>query len=207
MTAIELLLVEDQRLFRHGLSQLLEAEGRWRVTAAASAEEAQQLLSERSFALMVTDLTLPERDGLWLVSWTSSQFPGMPCVVFTNHRDQAMLARTLETGALGYVLKSSEPTVFIASIESALKGERFQDPSLGAPIVEERPPSLSLFELEMLQLFRRGWSRDQVRKTLKLSPPSFASRLRSIFRKLGVEGLDTALSVAFDRRLLVPDTH
>lgn len=207
---MRILLVEDQGLFRQGLKRLLEAEPCLRVTGEAGrAEEALERLEQSSFDLLMTDLSLPDRDGLWLVRRVAQDHPDLPVVVVSMHQDPRTVQRTLQAGARGYLLKTATAEQLLQAVHCAARGETYLQPELDpkAPLPPDPLPTLSLAEVEVLHFARRGLLPEEVRQRLSLSEPTFQSRVRSICRRLGVDDLTAAVERALEARVLIADEH
>lgn len=200
-------MVEDQILFRSGLKRLLEAElDEVKITETSSARSALEALSEQTFDLVTTDLSLPQYDGLWLIQRLRHDGCRLPILVLTNHKSPRTVSRSLSLGADGYLLKSAEPEQFLVAIESVASGRQYIDSRL-QPDNDEDTPSLSLNAIELLNHLRAGMKPELVRRSLKLSPPTFQSLSRSLCRKLDSENLQQALARALSLGLLVSEKH
>lgn len=204
MTSV--LMVEDQVLIRNGLKLLLEADPQLRVAEADSAEEAMEKLAAEPFQLVTTDLVLPERDGLWLIRRVR-QVGTTPVLALTMQQSEAVIARTFEAGANGYILKTASTEQLRDAVRRVSAGERYLQPGLSEPPGDDSRASLSLGELELLHFHRKGLSEEALRECLRLSAPSYASRVRSLCRKLQAADLAGAVQRALEECLLVGDVH
>ena len=106
MTA-ELLVVDDDAGFRGLLREILAAEG-YSVTVAASVAEAQQAWAKRHFHLMVSDLRLPDGDGIGLLRWTKEQAPEVPVIMITGFGTVSSAVEAMKLGAEDYISKPLE---------------------------------------------------------------------------------------------------
>jgi DNA-binding NarL/FixJ family response regulator len=202
---VKLLVVEDQPLFRSGLKRILEDDSEIEVIALAdSAEMALENLT--GVDVVLTDLSLPLRDGLWLVAHLARSRPDLPVLVITLHREPTMVRSVMEAGARGYVLKTAEPTQLREAVCAVADGKRYIQSGLILSEVTSGP-RLSIAEIEILQLASRGLDLREVRSRLKMSPPSFRSRERSICRKLEADGIAQAIVKARAQSILVSEKH
>jgi DNA-binding NtrC family response regulator len=99
----QILIVEDQESVREALKLALEDE--FRITAVASAEEALQLLQERSFAVAICDIGLPGMSGESLLLAIKASWPSTEVVMVTGLRDVEQAVRCMKSGAYDYVSK------------------------------------------------------------------------------------------------------
>ncbi|QEP43696.1 sigma-54-dependent Fis family transcriptional regulator [Ectothiorhodospiraceae bacterium BW-2] len=92
--------------------------------AAASLEQAFRMLQQQPFHLCLTDMRLPDGDGLELVRYISSELPQLPVAVITAHGNMDCAIEALKAGAFDFVNKPVELKTLKALIESALKLSR-----------------------------------------------------------------------------------
>lgn len=157
----------------------------------------------------MTDLTLPDRDGLWLLRRVRHDHPALPVVVVSMHEGSRTVRAALEAGARGYLLKTATPEQLLEAVRCAAQGQIYVQPELAGQATVETPsqPPLSLADVELLHWCRRGLPVDAIRERLSLSTPSFESRVRSLCRRLQASDLEAAVARAVGESLLIPDDH
>jgi DNA-binding NarL/FixJ family response regulator len=204
---MKLLMVEDQALFRSGLKRYLEAELKdCQITEASTAQDALAALSRERQDLMLTDLSLPLYDGLWLIQRLREDGCELPILVLTLHDRPQTVGRALTLGANGYLLKSTEPDQFLIAVESLLAGGSYVDARL-RPQDDAKLPKLSLTSIELLNHLRAGLEPERIREELKASQPTYQSMTRSLCRKLQIDDLNGAVKQALKLGLLVSENH
>lgn len=106
------LVVDDSAVIRSFATQLLEGSG-FAVTAAADGQQALRQLGSQLPDVVLTDIDMPEMDGLELLSRVRAQWPQLPVILFTYHSAPEQQRRALALGASAYVVKSdfSESTL------------------------------------------------------------------------------------------------
>ncbi|MCC6444785.1 MAG: response regulator [Armatimonadetes bacterium] len=102
--ATRVLFVDDDRLLRQAVPDLLSAYG-YQVTEAASASEALDHLKTLPFDIMLSDVNMPEMDGIQLLSIASRVYPDMPVVMLTGYGDVEMAREALHQGASDFLVK------------------------------------------------------------------------------------------------------
>jgi two-component system response regulator AtoC len=115
-----ILVVEDEAYVRDSLVELLRTRG-FDVTGAGSVAEATAFLSRASADLVLTDLRMPEADGLELVRRLQASSPDLPVIVLTGHGTVASAVECLRAGASDYVLKPADPEALEVAIDRALQ--------------------------------------------------------------------------------------
>ena len=119
----KILIVDDEPHVRDVLTQSLAAEG-YACRAAATAEEAQEILLAEEFPLLICDIRLPGQSGLDLLGAVRQLFPDMAVVMITAVDDKNSAARALELGAYGYVTKPFDPNDLFFNVANALERRR-----------------------------------------------------------------------------------
>ncbi len=139
---VHIILVEDEPALSELLRYNLEAEN-YEVSAARSAEEAELLLGESSYDLMVLDWMLPGASGLELCRRLrqSGRIERMPILMLTARGEEADRVRGLSTGADDYVVKPFSMLEFLARVKALLRRatpERVADVLMAGPIKLDR---------------------------------------------------------------------
>ena len=114
-----LLLVDDDPDLLRLLSMRLTANG-YRVTAVGSAEAALARISIQLPALVISDIRLPERDGMALFQQIRSQWPALPVILLTAHGTIPDAVEATSLGAYAYLTKPFDAKVLLERIEQAL---------------------------------------------------------------------------------------
>ncbi len=114
-----ILLVDDERVARTLYGDFLVSVGH-QVTAAASAEEALAALAAAKFDLILTDLRLPEVDGMHLLQATKTTYPDIPVIVITAVDKVWPALHAIKIGASDYLIKPIMPEILSHAVERAL---------------------------------------------------------------------------------------
>lgn len=120
-----ILIVDDSSVDRRLAGGLLEKESGWQIEQAANGREALDSMSSRTPDLVISDLVMPQVDGLELVATAKNDFPLVPIVLMTGKGSEDIALKALRAGAVGYVPKkrlgrelvSTSKRILAASIE------------------------------------------------------------------------------------------
>ncbi len=104
MTEGHILIVDDDPLIRQGLERLLTRQG-YQVTSADSVAAARLLLARGGFDLVLTDLQMPDEDGLVLLREIRQRFPTLPAVMLTAHGTMDVVVQAMRAGANDFLTK------------------------------------------------------------------------------------------------------
>jgi len=201
---IRLLLADDHALLRAGLVALLEAADDVVVVGqAADGAEAVALAGSLRPDVVLMDLSMPVMDGVAATRALLSELPGTAVVVLTSFSERARVRDALAAGAVGYLLKDSEPAALVAGVRAAARGEAPLDPRVAGALLpgadDGRPGArLSPREREVLALVREGLPNRQIARRLGIAERTVKVHLTSVFRQLGVPDRTSAALWARD---------
>jgi putative nucleotidyltransferase with HDIG domain len=132
MTSVEtiaaptrILIVDDDASVRDVISVLLQEEG-YECRTAAGAEEALDLAAQEAPPLVISDMKMPGRDGIWLLEAFRERHPETAVVMLTGYGDTEAAVDCLRRGAVDYLLKPPKLTDLIRAIERALAKRRIE---------------------------------------------------------------------------------
>ena len=120
MKKARVLIVDDEPSARSGLAKLLEQEG-YEVETAADGVLALELVAERAPNLIVTDLKMPNMDGMALVAKVREQNPEIPTIVTTAFSDVSSAVQAMRAGAEDYLTKPIDFDSLLLAVERALQ--------------------------------------------------------------------------------------
>ncbi|MBC7352936.1 MAG: response regulator, partial [Thermogutta sp.] len=115
------LVVDDSPLDRKLVGSLLEKKFGWKVEYAASGAEALARVKQSPPDLVITDISMPEMDGLELVRHLRETFPEVPVILTTAFGSDMLAIEALERGAASYVPKSQLSTRLAETADSVLR--------------------------------------------------------------------------------------
>jgi diguanylate cyclase (GGDEF)-like protein len=115
----QILLVDDEKVARSLYSDFLAGAGH-DVTAVGSAAEAKEALAKTRFALLVTDLILPQSDGISLLQYVRNTQPDVEVLVITALDKVEPAVRAIKSGAADYLVKPVQPEVLAHAVNRAL---------------------------------------------------------------------------------------
>jgi NADP-reducing hydrogenase subunit HndA len=140
----KILVVDDELIVIRSAERVLKAEG-LNVEGVLSGREAILKIEENHYDLVLTDLKMPEVDGITLIRWMRKSRPSIGIVVITGYPSQETIKEALELGIIDYVPKPFTPAVLIDVTHRALEWIR-------GKVVEEKPkeefPPSMLAELD-----------------------------------------------------------
>ncbi|MCL4868982.1 MAG: response regulator transcription factor [Anaerolineae bacterium] len=218
---IRVLLVDDQALFREGLSTLLSVQADIEVIGEASnGEEALTQATALNPDVILMDLRMPVLDGAAATRRLRATHPQIKIIVLTTFDDDEHIFEALRAGAVGYLLKDVPSPKLVEAIHTANRGESFLHPSVATRLVAEfnrlaethpTPPAaahpplpepLSERELEILRHLALGASNREIANTLYITEGTVKNHVTNILGKLGVRDRTQAALKARELGLL-----
>ena len=188
---IRVLLVEDHGLVRAGLERLLSrVEDVEVVGGAADGAEAIRLVADTNPDVVLMDLSMPNVDGIEATRKIVAARPQAQVVVLTSVIDRERILAALDAGAVGYLLKDSEPQVLIEGIRSASRGESPLSPKAARTLLTARAerdrPELSERERQVLRCVAQGKPNKLIARELGISEKTVKTHLTRVFQQIGV---------------------
>ena len=197
---IDVLVVDDHALMRAGLSGLIDGAADMRVVGlAADGGEALDLVRTAAPHVVLMDLSMPGVDGVTATGRISREFPDTAVLVLTSFSDRQRVTDALDAGAVGYVLKDSEPASLLEAIRAVARGLSPLDPRVARMVLDGRrtapataPGELTDREQEVLALVGRGQANKQIARALGIRESTVKAHLTSVFQRIGVRDRTSA---------------
>jgi len=217
---INILLVEDDELFRLGLSTRLQQEPTLRIAAEAEdGETAIALVNQQPFDVVLLDIGLPGIGGIEACRQIKQQHPTLPVLALTSHNQPALIARLIEAQAQGYCVKGIASEALVLAIRSVAVGATWWDaiasqeiqaafqPAELTPGASPAAPSTSLATLtkreqEILALIAAGQSNQEIAQSLYIAPGTVRVHVHAILQKLEVRDRTQAVILAMQNGLI-----
>ncbi len=211
MMVIKLLLVDDQGIIREGLRNLLNAQGDLEVVGeAGNGQEAVKQAIALQPDVILMDVRMPIMDGVAATGDISRKLPSAKVLVLTTFDDDDYIARAMQQGAKGYLLKDTPSDEIAVAIRAVHKGYTQMGPGLlekmmanpsqaQAPAVPELPPEIEQLtprEREVLQLIAQGYSNREIAETLYIAERTVKNHVNKILGQLGVRDRTQAAIMA-----------
>ena len=196
MSAIRVLVAEDQTMILGALAALLEIEKDLVVVGRAGTGTAalELTLSERPDVLL-TDIEMPGMSGLDVAAELKARGSRARVIILTTFARPGYLRRALDVGACGYLLKDAPSSRLAEAIRTVAAGGRAVDPELAAEAWGEADP-LTDRERQVLRLADEGLTGEAIARRLSLSEGTVRNYLSEAIGKLGAQNRVEAARLA-----------
>jgi DNA-binding NarL/FixJ family response regulator len=191
---IRLMLADDHRMLREGLSRSMSEHGFDVVGEARDGVEAVNMAYSLTPDVVLMDVSMPEMDGVEACRQVRLAVPGTKVVMLTMHADQDVLANSIRAGACGYLVKDCSTEEIADAVRMASNGDTALSPQLAASMLDEvrkldMAPTredrvVTKREEEVLQLIADGCSTSEVAEQMYISQKTVKNHLASIYQKL-----------------------
>lgn len=197
--AIRVLIADDQEMVRAGFRAIIDAQPDMEVVADApdgviAVSEARRLKPD----VCLFDIRMPRLDGLEATRTllAGGNGTGPRIVVVTTFDTDEYVYGALRSGATGFLLKDSGPTLLVEAVRAAASGESLISPSVTVRLLErltdpvpEGPKATQVLterELDVVELVARGKTNAEIAETLFVSVSTVKTHLEAVRAKLGV---------------------
>jgi DNA-binding NarL/FixJ family response regulator len=205
---ISVVLADDHAMVRLGLEQLLAgADGIEVVGSAADGAQAVAMVLELRPDVVLMDLQMPGVDGVAATRQIVASGAESQVVVLTSFSDSERIVAALDAGAIGYLLKDTEPEDLLEGVRAAARGESPLNPRAARQLLTARASTpvltvdLTPRELEVLGLVRQGLANKQIARRLGITERTVKAHLTSTFQRIGVSDRTQAALWAERNRL------
>lgn len=197
---IKIMIVDDHCMVREGLKKLLELRDREDknsirvIGEAGDGVECLERIERLNPDVLLLDINMPKLNGLRVLEELRRRKRKQKVLVLTIYNEAEYLARAMEVGAHGYVLKDSESLILKRAIFTVYRGEKYIDKTM-IPLwndtvknVKNNMPEekLTRRELEVLKLLSEGLYNKEIAYKLSISEKTVKNHVSNIFRKIGV---------------------
>lgn len=215
MSAIRVLLIEENRLLREGLTAMINEQPDIKVVAAfTSGENILARVRELKPQVILLDVGLPARNSLRLVELIKKEFPQIKVIVMDLTPAQVDIVHYVKAGASGFILKDATFTDCLASIRKVAEGTSVLPPALTAPLFAQIMETafvggesslldsvrMTKREREVIELITEGLSNKEIAQRLHIATHTVKSHVHNILEKLALHSRIKVAAYAQVRR-------
>ena len=210
---ITVLVCDDHALFREGVKTILSSQPDIEVVGeAADGQEAVEEAIRLNPHVVLMDISMPVLKGFDAVRRIRKARPDAKILILTVYDDEDLVARCLDAGAAGYVLKDSPPLQLVYAIQTVSRGQQYMSPRVLTGVVRQyiaQPADfkggyelLSDREREILVLLAEGQSLKDIASRLTLSVKTVDAHKYNLMRKLDLHDRSELIRYAIRKRLV-----
>lgn len=201
MTKITVLIADDHKLLRQGLKNLLESEPDLQVSGEASnGDDAIGLCQELGPKVVLMDVSMPGMNGIEATKRILSECPGAAVIGLSMHCDQGFVAKMLQAGAKGYLLKDDAFEELAVAIRHVVAGGTYISPKIQKLVVEDyvgildktqssQVDLLTPREREIVVKIAEGLTTKEIAYELGLSVKTIETHRKNLMGKIGANSI------------------
>ena len=208
---VRIIVADDHAVVRMGIKFSVAArEDLYVQDEASTFAELCTCLARNTYDLLILDLNLGDKNGMFTVRETSDRFPDLPILVLSMFPDDPYALQSIQAGASGYLNKKMVATDLLNAIDSIVQDQTYLSPSFrdtlpyGTPL-QKTPGNilekLSRREYEVYTLVASGMTFKEIAEALKLSPKTISTYLTRILEKLDLSNTNQLIQYALQESL------
>jgi DNA-binding response OmpR family regulator len=143
METAKILVVDDEKRICQNVEKILK-KNNYEVVQATSAQEALEKMAQDSFALLISDIVMPGKNGLELLKLVKKEWPLTKAVMMTAYASTDTAMKAIRLGALDYIPKPFTPGELRSSVDKAMSG-KLQE----APVSEEEREAINTIDIDL----------------------------------------------------------
>ena len=211
----KILLVDDHKVVRDGLKYYFEDTEAFEITDEASnGIEALEKIESGNFDLVITDLSMPEMDGIELMKNIQEKYEGMPVIALTMLGETQHIKQMISHGVNGYLLKNCGEEEIIKALNMVFNGESYFSSEVTNALINDiagkRKPKqrltletpLSGREKEVLKLIVDEKSNQEIADELFISVRTVDAHKRNMLEKTGAKNVAGLVMYAVEHDLI-----
>ncbi|MGL5082073.1 MAG: response regulator transcription factor [Microcoleaceae cyanobacterium] len=215
--SLRILLVEDDELFRLGLSTRLQRESGFEIVAeTGDGDVAIELTNQYRPDVVLLDIGLPGIGGIEACVQIKQRHPHLAVLVLTSHSQKQLIERLIAAGADGYCLKGIDAENLVLALRSVVSGASWWDQRStteiravfarksinSAPQLQPLETPLTHREQEVLALIACGKANQEIAQELSISVGTVRVHVHVILQKLDVRDRTQAAIIAIQRGII-----
>lgn len=210
---IRVLICDDHALFREGVKTILAANPEFEVVGEAEdGREAVERATRLNPDVALMDISMPVLKGFDATRRIKKERPDVKVLILSVYDDEDLVARCLDAGASGYILKDSPPAQLTYAIQAVSNGQQYMSPRVLTGVVRqfianptESKSSYDLLsdrEREILVLLAEGIALKDIAHRLNLSVKTVEAHKYNLMRKLDLHDRSELIRYAIRKRLV-----
>ena len=217
MTTIRVVLADDHPVVRAGIRAMLERiEGIEIVGEAGNGREALALVERLQPQMLLTDIAMPELNGLELAARVVKSHLGVRVIILSMHSAEEYVWQALRAGAAGYLLKDTDAGEIERAVKEVAAGRSYLTPAVSKQVVENylkrlgpvaKPADiLTPRQREILQAVAEGQSTKEIARAFGISVKTVESHRTQLMERLNIDNIPGLVRYAMRAGMVPPET-
>jgi two-component system, NarL family, nitrate/nitrite response regulator NarL len=206
-TTINIVVVDDHPMVLEGMKAMLSEISFVRLLGLCkNAFEAMELMRKQLPDVLITDINMPEVNGIALTQKLTKEYPSVKVLAMSTYKERSYVGQMIQHGASGYVLKSASKEEIEAAILDVYEGKMYVSDDIGWSAKEQNDlakiPALSSREKEILSLIAEGLPNPRIAEKLFLSLHTVDTHRKNLLTKFGVSNTASLIHIASKNNII-----
>lgn len=207
-----LLIVDDHQMLIDGIKALLQEEIAFEIVATAhNGREALEILATNSIDIVLTDISMPEIDGIELTKRIKELYSNIKVLALSMFSEKQKIREMIDAGVSGYILKNTGKEELVGALQKIANGGIFFGDEVTNEMMkmmnEKEVPkkeivNLTFREREILKLIAKEYSNSKIAEELFISERTVETHRKNIFRKTNTKSIVGLIKFAFEHNLV-----
>jgi len=209
MVPLQIVLVDDHRLFRSGIASLINKLPQYKILfeAGDGEELARKLTPKVKPDILLLDINMPKKDGIETAQWLRSNYPDICIIVLSMFEDAEKVLQMVKLGVKGYLLKDAEPYEFEQALQRVSQGEVYYPDFVTRHLVQNfhhqaEQVKLNTRELEFLKLAGSELTYKEIADQMCISARTVDGYRDQLFEKLQIKSRVGLVLYAIKNKLI-----
>ncbi|WP_036822445.1 response regulator transcription factor [Polaribacter sp. Hel1_85] len=209
---IKLFIVDDHKMFLEGIqSILIDTQFIDVIATAKDGKEALKLLNNFLPDIIITDIDMPNLDGIELTKLVKKQSDNIKIIAVSSHSEGEVISKAIKAGINGYILKNTGKTELLKAIKQVYKGENYyteevkknlNDSLFNPTKAKNQIVKISSREKEVLKLISEEMNTQEIAEELFISPNTVEVHRKNLMRKIGTKNMVGLVKYAIQQGII-----
>jgi DNA-binding NarL/FixJ family response regulator len=215
MKKIKVIIADDHKMFRQGVTNILNDTGEVEVTEAESGDELIEKLKTLKPDVILMDINMPGVNGIEATKIVKKKYPGIKVMAVSTSDEENYIIEMLKAGAMGYVLKNTGVDELLEAIKVVSRGDSYFCKEASNVILfqldkikkgrtqkQETDVPLTDREIEVLKYIAEGMTNKEIAEKLFISARTVDTHRRNLHQKLNIKNAAGLVNYAIKNKLL-----
>lgn len=214
LSKTRLLIVDDHQMLLDGIRALLQDENQFEIIAEAhNGTQALSILKENEIDIVLTDINMPEMDGITLAQKIHTEFPDTKIIALSMFSERQTIRDMVDAGVSGYILKNTGKEELVSALTKIAAGGLYFGDEVTNEMMrmmnepeksddKQNQVNLTLREREILKLISKEYSNSQIANELFISERTVETHRKNIFRKTNTKSIVGLIKYAYEHQLV-----
>lgn len=209
MVPLQIVLVDDHRLFRSGIASLINKFPEYKILfEAGDGEELMRKLTPKLQPdIILLDINMPKKDGIATAKWVRDTYPSIKIIVLSMFEDADKVLQMVKLGVKGYILKDAEPVEFEMALKKVSEGEVYYPEFVTRHLIQNfnaqaESIKLNTREIEFLRLAGSELTYKEIADQMCISARTVDGYRDQLFEKLQIKSRVGLVLYAIKNKLI-----